>query len=116
MPYPIFQVTAFLSKHPGGAQAIIHYAGGILNAKKSFNFHSDEAKKKWRSLKVGVMVPCRCGNDDPCRACPYREEVPVGEVDGLRSPIPVARCPINKERCYQYSVCQKALARAEEEE
>lgn len=47
----LYDITQYLSKHPGGRFALINKAG--KDASEDFNFHSKLGQQKWQPFKVG---------------------------------------------------------------
>ena len=57
----VYQVTEYLPKHPGSAQAIIRKAG--TDVTRDFYFHSPAAHKLWKKYQIGVVTGYRGSND-----------------------------------------------------
>ncbi len=49
----VYDVTAFLRKHPAGADSILRHAG--TDATTDFDFHSRSAQKMWCQYKIGTL-------------------------------------------------------------
>jgi len=53
----VYDVTRYLSKHPGGARSILTRAG--MDASLDFDFHSKYSKNKlWAKFKIGNLAFC----------------------------------------------------------
>lgn len=52
----VYDVTPFLSIHPGGRGSILRHAGG--EASEDFDFHGAEARKLWGQYAVGRERAC----------------------------------------------------------
>ena len=52
----IYDVTSYVSDHPGGASSILNKSGGIVDCTTDFNFHSKRARKEWKRHKVGILL------------------------------------------------------------
>jgi cytochrome b involved in lipid metabolism len=52
----IYDVTSYVSDHPGGTASILNKCGGIVDCKTDFNFHSKRAQKEWKRHKVGLLL------------------------------------------------------------
>jgi hypothetical protein len=66
----IYDVTSYISRHPGGAQSILRKTGGAMDCTEDLQFHSKAGRKQWHRYKVGTLVPC------PGDAQNEREEKP----------------------------------------
>mmetsp|Transcript_406 Transcript_406/g.447 ORF Transcript_406/g.447 Transcript_406/m.447 type:complete len:180 (+) Transcript_406:113-652(+) len=69
----IYDVTSYISKHPGGRTSILRRAGGKMDCSVDFEFHSKSARKLWRNYKIGKLCPCpgkhskqSIGTEEPC--------------------------------------------------
>ncbi len=60
----VYDVTAFLSKHPGGMQSILRHAG--TECSEDYDFHCCSAQKLWNEFLIGRVVPC---NPSDTRSC-----------------------------------------------
>ena len=49
----VYNVTNFISKHPGGFNSIIKNSG--KDCIKHFNFHSAKGKQEWKKYKIGEI-------------------------------------------------------------
>jgi cytochrome b involved in lipid metabolism len=49
----VYDVTAFITKHPAGKYAILKHAGSDVT--QDFDFHSSNGQKQWRPFKIGVV-------------------------------------------------------------
>uniref|UniRef100_A0A7S3LGK6 Cytochrome b5 heme-binding domain-containing protein n=1 Tax=Amphora coffeiformis TaxID=265554 RepID=A0A7S3LGK6_9STRA len=54
----IYDVTAYIDRHPGGRECILRKAGGARDCTDDFQFHSKAGRRGWNKYKVGVLVPC----------------------------------------------------------
>jgi len=52
----IYDVTSYISNHPGGASSILNKSGGIVDCTGDFNFHSKRAQREWKRHKVGILL------------------------------------------------------------
>jgi cytochrome b involved in lipid metabolism len=52
----VYDVTTFISRHPGGKFAILSKAGE--NATTQFAWHSTRAKGLWKLYKIGKIKRC----------------------------------------------------------
>lgn len=52
----VYDVTRFVSQHPGGSRSILRHAGQECDA--DFDFHSGPAQKMWNDYVVGRLAPC----------------------------------------------------------
>lgn len=52
----VYDVTAFVSQHPGGARSILRHGGGECD--EDFDFHSGSAQRLWRDYEIGRLRPC----------------------------------------------------------
>jgi cytochrome b involved in lipid metabolism len=66
----VIDCTPFLFKHPAGVKSILRKAGGA-DCTEDFNFHSNSARKLWKSFCIGTLVRCpgeksssECGRGD----------------------------------------------------
>ena len=53
----VYDVTAFLPRHPAGAQSILRNSGG-RDCTEDMGFHSARAQKLWRQHRIGTLEPC----------------------------------------------------------
>ena len=63
----VYDVTPFLSDHPGGSKSIRNRAG--RDASVDMEFHSQAAQRRWKTFQVGVLVGCAeyAGAREGCR-------------------------------------------------
>jgi len=54
----VYNVTTFVSSHPGGIFAILSKAGE--DTTKQFDWHSVHAKGLWKLYKIGKIKKSRC--------------------------------------------------------
>ena len=54
----VYDVTAYIDRHPGGRQCIMRKAGGARDCLEDFQFHSKVGRKTFAKYKVGTLVPC----------------------------------------------------------
>lgn len=57
----VYDVTSFVPRHPGSANAILRHAGTDSSA--DFDFHSGKAQELWRSHLIGYLPghkPANC--------------------------------------------------------
>jgi cytochrome b involved in lipid metabolism len=52
----IYDVTSYVSDHPGGTASILNKCGGIVDCTRDFDFHSKRARKEWKRHKVGILL------------------------------------------------------------
>ena len=52
----VYDVTDFLSQHPGGSQSILMHAGKRVD--DDFDFHPREAQKMWNQYRIGTLESC----------------------------------------------------------
>ena len=52
----IYDVTTYISDHPGGASSILRKCGGSVDCTRDFNFHSKRARREWKRYKVGILL------------------------------------------------------------
>ena len=53
----VFDVTAFLPRHPAGTKSIVRKAGGA-DCTEDLGFHSAKAQKLWHKHRIGRLEPC----------------------------------------------------------
>lgn len=64
----VYDVTAFLHRHPGGHKSLLGRAG--LDASVDFDFHSAGARQLWAEYEVGALVDCaRAAGVAPAISC-----------------------------------------------
>ena len=63
----VYDASKWMHNHPGGQQAIINRAGGVEDATQDYEFHSERARKLWRSMYIGDLEHSEGG---PGRGCP----------------------------------------------
>lgn len=51
----VYDVTAFVATHPGGAQAILNRAGGRRDCTRDMEFHSAAARTQWGGFQIGEL-------------------------------------------------------------
>lgn len=54
----IYDVTAYVDRHPGGKACILRKAGGAKDCTDDLQFHSKAGQRGWKKYKVGTLVPC----------------------------------------------------------
>lgn len=54
----IYDATNYIEYHPGGIKSIMRKAGGIVDCTRDMSFHSPQAVKLWKKMKIGYLVPC----------------------------------------------------------
>lgn len=54
----VYDVTAYIDRHPGGKQCIMRKAGGARDCTEDFQFHSKVGKRMFAKFKIGTLVPC----------------------------------------------------------
>lgn len=54
----VYDVTAYIDRHPGGRQCIMRKAGGARDCSDDFQFHSKAGRRMFAKFKVGTLVPC----------------------------------------------------------
>jgi cytochrome b involved in lipid metabolism len=57
----IYDVTQYLSRHPGGADCILRKAGGVKDCATDLQFHSKHGRKAWEQYRVGTLRKCAGG-------------------------------------------------------
>ena len=60
----VYDVTDYMGHHPGGIKSILRRSGGA-DCTRDMKFHSLNAVKLWKSMKIGYLVPSP-GDDDKC--------------------------------------------------
>jgi cytochrome b involved in lipid metabolism len=51
----VYDVTSYISSHPGGRDCILKYAGGKKDVTEDLQFHSPRGKKIWEKYKIGTL-------------------------------------------------------------
>ena len=51
----VYDATGWVLSHPGGVNAILNRAGGVEDASRDYDFHSDRARAMWRTLLLGRL-------------------------------------------------------------
>ena len=54
----VFAVTSYISYHPGGEMSILRRASECVDCSRDLAFHSPQAIKLWKKMKIGTLVPC----------------------------------------------------------
>jgi len=54
----VYDVTPFLSNHPGGSYSLLKYAGGVKDTYKDLMFHSKNGQKMWSKYLIGSLTEC----------------------------------------------------------
>jgi cytochrome b involved in lipid metabolism len=54
----IFDATEYMAQHPGGIDAILRKAGGVVDCTEDLQFHSRRGRNMWQKCMVGKLVPC----------------------------------------------------------
>ena len=54
----VYDVTSFISLHPGGCEAILKNAG--TDQTHSYNFHGSNGKHLWKYYKIGYIKTDWC--------------------------------------------------------
>lgn len=54
----IFDATEYMAHHPGGVDAILRKAGGVVDCTEDLLFHSRSGRMMWQKYMVGKLVPC----------------------------------------------------------
>lgn len=60
----VYDLSRYVTKHPGGSKAILARAGG--DASNDYEFHSRYGKRVWKALEVGQLAVCSnqaCGSN-----------------------------------------------------
>lgn len=52
----VYDATALLPQHPGGARSLLRHGGG--DVEKDFEFHSADAQAQWSQYEIGRLGPC----------------------------------------------------------
>ena len=60
----VYDVTAFMSRHPGGDRAILRKAGA--DATVDYDFHSSRAQKMWERFTIGYDEPAPGQSSGDC--------------------------------------------------
>ena len=60
----VYDVTAFMSRHPGGDRAILRRAG--TDATCDYDFHSSRAQKMWERFMIGYNEPAPGQSSGDC--------------------------------------------------
>jgi cytochrome b involved in lipid metabolism len=57
----VYDVSAYQKdhKHPGGERAFIKRAGGQMDSKRDYNFHSAKGRAMWNEYHIATLVPCK---------------------------------------------------------
>jgi cytochrome b involved in lipid metabolism len=51
----IYNVTNYISIHPGGSNSIFQFTGTDIDCKKHYKFHSNFAKHEWDKMLIGYL-------------------------------------------------------------
>ena len=51
----VYDASSWMDNHPGGIDSIMNRAGGVRDCSMDFEFHSNEARRLWRRLKIGEL-------------------------------------------------------------
>jgi cytochrome b involved in lipid metabolism len=51
----VYDVTTYLSQHPGGMQSLLKRAGGVRDCTEDFLFHGKSARKLWAKYRIGTL-------------------------------------------------------------
>lgn len=54
----VYDVTAYIERHPGGTKSILKYSGGVKNCREDMDFHSKGASRMLKAYKIGRIVEC----------------------------------------------------------
>lgn len=54
----IYDVTAYIDRHPAGRECILRKAGGCRDCADDLKFHSKAGQRGWKKYRVGTLVPC----------------------------------------------------------
>ncbi|GMH76648.1 hypothetical protein TL16_g07155 [Triparma laevis f. inornata] len=54
----VYDITEFISTHPGGIKSLLRYSGGVKDCSDDMAFHSASAQKLMQSYKIGRLVGC----------------------------------------------------------
>jgi cytochrome b involved in lipid metabolism len=60
----VYDVTQYLSRHPGGADCILRKAGGVQDCAMDLQFHSKRGRKAWEQYRVGTLRQCGGGTGE----------------------------------------------------
>jgi hypothetical protein len=60
----VYDVTAFMSRHPGGDRAILRKAGADVTV--DYDFHSSRAQKMWERFMIGYDEPAPGQSSGDC--------------------------------------------------
>lgn len=52
----IYDVTSYISTHPGGASSILRKSGGVEDCTRDLYFHSKRAQQRWKRYQVGMLL------------------------------------------------------------
>ena len=53
----VYDITSFYNfqLHPGGRDALLSRAGGVIDTAPDFRFHSRKTKRRWRHYFIGYV-------------------------------------------------------------
>jgi cytochrome b involved in lipid metabolism len=54
----VLDASSVIIKHPGGIKSILRKAGTTTDTSKDFQMHSSNARSKWKSLRIGMLIKC----------------------------------------------------------
>jgi len=54
----VYDATDYMARHPGGVDAILRKAGGVVDCIEDLQFHSRSGRKVWEKYLIGHLVPC----------------------------------------------------------
>lgn len=54
----IYDVTDYISQHPGGKTSILKKSGGAFDCTEDFQFHSKHGRGVWQQYHVGKVKRC----------------------------------------------------------
>eukprot|EP00934_Nitzschia_sp_Nitz4_P004303 Nitzschia sp. Nitz4//scaffold51_size120721//111749//112267//NITZ4_003748-RA/size120721-processed-gene-0.166-mRNA-1//-1//CDS//3329553925//4293//frame0 len=54
----VYDVTSYLSQHPGGVNSLLKRAGGVRDCTEDFLFHGAKGRKAWKRFHIGKVKRC----------------------------------------------------------
>ncbi|KAL7574344.1 hypothetical protein ACA910_008448 [Epithemia clementina (nom. ined.)] len=54
----IYDITSYVSSHPGGVNSLLSRAGGACDCTRDFKFHSKRGQEAWEQFRMGRLVDC----------------------------------------------------------
>ncbi|KAL7574343.1 hypothetical protein ACA910_008447 [Epithemia clementina (nom. ined.)] len=67
----IYDITLYLSSHPGGVNSLLSRAGGVRDCTRDFKFHSKQGQQAWEQFRMGRLVDCESDAAAPPSRSPW---------------------------------------------